>query len=194
MSEGMPPNSESEFISQSIKWIKTMRGTRAGRKHLIAPECEYIFSWSDGAMGKPGYVYQASNFLYGGHIWTDFYVSADGEKIHPRSIGNHVKKSRPNDDERRELKLDHIRGKQFRYIYPLSKSARRKLKQSTFDWNTEHPKDVDLEWKYKAWDKTKFVLTKTMPFQHNPNAIEYNEKSVNRGSQMGAATLADFME
>ena len=33
-------------------------------------------------VGKPGFVYQAANFLYGGFIWTQIYINNKGEKIH----------------------------------------------------------------------------------------------------------------
>ena len=79
MSDSMPRNSESSFISLCIKWIKTHK-----------PNCKYVFTWSDGIVGKVGYVYQASNFFYGGFIWTDVYVSDEGEKVHPRNISNFV--------------------------------------------------------------------------------------------------------
>ena len=38
-------------------------------------------------VGKAGYVYQASNFLYGGYSETDTYVTKDNERVHPRTIG-----------------------------------------------------------------------------------------------------------
>ena len=37
-------------------------------------------------MGKVGYVYQGSNFKYGGEYWTDVYMTKTGEKVHPRSM------------------------------------------------------------------------------------------------------------
>jgi len=69
-----PRNSESQMISQLKKWIKKNR-----------PNVLFLYTLADGIMGKCGYVYQASNFQYGGDYWTDSYISAKGEKIHPRS-------------------------------------------------------------------------------------------------------------
>jgi len=72
MDDSMPHNSESHMLSKVVKWMK-----------LNTPHARYLFTWSDGLVGKPGYVYQSSNFLYGGFIWTDTYVSESGEKITP---------------------------------------------------------------------------------------------------------------
>ena len=43
-------------------------------------------------MGKCGYVYQASNFLYGGQYFTQVY-EINGEKVHPRATKKLLKKS-----------------------------------------------------------------------------------------------------
>jgi len=52
-----------------------------------------LYTLADGIVGRIGYVYQASNFLYGGFFWTDVYMGADGEKIHPRSARNLCKEN-----------------------------------------------------------------------------------------------------
>ena len=70
MKEEMPKNSESQMISAVVKWMK-----------VNTPERQFLYTWSDGIMGKPGYVYQAANFLYGGFIWTQIYISEKNEKI-----------------------------------------------------------------------------------------------------------------
>ena len=74
MKEEMPKNSETQMISAVVKWMK-----------VNTPERQFLYTWADGIMGKPGYVYQAANFLYGGFIWTQIYISNKSEKIHPRS-------------------------------------------------------------------------------------------------------------
>ena len=73
MTDDMPKNSESQMLSLAIKWI---------RQHL---RIKFLFTWADGIVGKVGYVYQGSNFLFGGWNQTDTYVTDKGEKIHPRS-------------------------------------------------------------------------------------------------------------
>jgi len=131
----LPKNSESMFISSCLKAMKKYH-----------PEIKLIFTWADGMLGKPGYVYQSCNFLYGGFIWTDSYFF-NGEKIHPRATG--VIGGRPTGDKLKELGWEHFRGKQFRYIYFLCshKEQKQLLNESTVKWSTEYPKHKDLCWK-----------------------------------------------
>ena len=80
--DGLPRNSESYFMSRVFKLVKK-----------TYPEKKLIYTWADGIMGKPGYVYQAANFLYGGYIWTDTYMSPPsrgrGLKPHPYLASHH---------------------------------------------------------------------------------------------------------
>ena len=185
MDAKMPCNSESQMLSAVAGWIKQQ-----------CPEKQYLYTWADGIMGKPGYVYQASNFLYGGFIWTDIYISADGEKIHPRSTGTMLEenvefkmKRDPAFFAGREPRLfwltadylDHkdirkIAGKQFRYILPLNKKARRHLKKSKVSWGTNYPKDNDLVWRDKSILGTEIL--QDMPFI-NGDVTAFNSKNVN---------------
>ena len=146
MLDEMPKNSESQMISKVVKWIKNNLG--------IA----FLYTWADGIVGKPGYVYQAANFYYGGFIWTDIYITEDGEKIHPRSAKKLLKENAKflgkdrlfwlTPDFCKKVGIKRYRGKQFRYIYPLSKNAKKLLSESTVDWNISgFPKHADLIWK-----------------------------------------------
>ena len=186
MDESMPRNSESQMLSKTIEWMKKN-----------TPDRKYLYTWADGIMGKPGFVYQAANFLYGGFIWTQIYISDKGEKIHPRS-------SRRLCDENVQFKLerepdffvgkkgkriywltqdflDHkgiskIRGKQFRYILPLNKKARKLLKKSKVKWTLEYPKEKDL-----VWDKSSVNGRERLDkMPHiDGDMTEYNSKNVN---------------
>tara|TARA_B100000131_G_C17992533_1_gene563171 strand:+ start:51 stop:797 length:747 start_codon:yes stop_codon:yes gene_type:complete len=186
MKPEMPKNSESQMLSGVVKWMKEN-----------CPEKKFLYTWADGIMGKPGYVYQAANFLYGGFIWTQIYISDKGEKIHPRS-------SRRLCDENVQFKLerepnffegkkgeriywltqdflDHkgiskIYGKQFRYILPLNKKARKLLKKSKVEWNLNYPKNEDL-----VWDKSSTSGRKRLEgMPHiDSDVTEYNAKNVN---------------
>lgn len=131
----LPKNSESQFISSCLREF-----------HKYHPEIKLIFTWADGMLGKPGYVYQSCNFLYGGFIWTDSYFF-NGEKIHPRATG--IIGGRPTKEKLIELGWEHYRGKQFRYCYFLCshKEQKRLLKESTVEWTNEYPKQKDLCWK-----------------------------------------------
>ena len=175
----MPRNSESQLLSLSIKWLRENTAIK------------YLFTWADGIVGKPGYVYQAANFLYGGHSITDTYVTEKGEKVHPRTIQGILPNEeglkyghRPNFEQLKELKLSRVKGKQFRYIYPMSKKDRKYLKKSTVVWNLNHPKHSDLEWKIKTPGETEYVKTKTMPFNLSKET-EYNKGSRPKPNLMG---------
>lgn len=71
----LPKNSESRFISAAIRCLK-----------LVRPDLKVLFTWADAIWGKPGYIYQASNFLFGGEIGSEAYRSPKGERIHPRQL------------------------------------------------------------------------------------------------------------
>ena len=196
MKEEMPKNSESQMISAVVKWMK-----------VNTPERQFLYTWADGIMGKPGYVYQAANFLYGGFIWTQIYISDKGEKIHPRS-------ARKLCEENVQFKLERepdffvgkkgeriywltqdfldyknilkVHGKQFRYILPLNKKARKLLKKSNVEWNLNYPKGIDLIWNKSIKGGKKQL--EGMPYIDS-DMTEYNTKNVN--AHMG--TLESFL-
>ena len=175
MDESMKRNSETQMMSAAVSWLKKKE-----------PNLKYLFTWADGLVGKPGYVYQAFNFLYGGWTWTDTYVTEKGEKVHPRTIQGKLPNiqnfkygSRPNPKQLEELKLSRVKGKQFRYILPLNKKMRKFLKQSTVDWHLNYPKDKDLEWKIKKPGDKDYKHTTVMPFTLTKE-IEYNQHNVDR--------------
>lgn len=167
----MPRNSESQMISAIIKWMK-----------VNTPERLFLYTWADGIVGKVGYVYQSANFLYGGFIWTDVYIGPDGEKIHPRTAKALCKenaifagKSKVfwlTRDFMKVKGITRIRGKQFRYIFPLCSKARRLLEKSTVQWTLDYPKKEDLEWKRQTDDG--YVTEKDMP------AFDLTKVNVNR--------------
>ena len=182
MAEKMPTNSESVFLSRTIRWIKENTDKKL------------LFTWADGVLGKPGYVYQGSNFQYGGFIWTDLYLTADGEKIHPRTsqgITNRIQKKaegvsyghRPTRPQLKEFGWSHIRGKQFRYIYFLcdKRERRRLLGESTVVWNRKYPKHNALEWKIQNLDTGEWSFC-SQPY-YNPDATNVANKSVNSNIQ-----------
>ena len=137
-----PKNSESWFLSRTFKILA---------KHQ--PLTKLVFSWADGMWGKPGYIYQASNFLYGGFIWTDSYRMADGKRIHPLQIQSFLREQgiqitqrtlRPSLETMERIGWQQFRGKQFRYIRPLQPLD---FHASPFRWdNSGYPKNADCEW------------------------------------------------
>jgi hypothetical protein len=71
---------------------------------------------------------------------------------------------RENFDARKDLNLIRVWGKQFRFIYPLSKQSRKYLKNSTVEWNIDYPKDKDLIWDILRPGETDKEQTTIMPF------------------------------
>jgi|TARA_B100001964_G_scaffold242753_1_gene318513 hypothetical protein len=176
MLEEMPRNSESQMLSKVVRWMKENTKDKL-----------FLYTWADGIVGKPGYVYQSFNFLYGGYIWTDIYMSESGEKIHPRTSRKLCEENARMLNKEKvfwltydfmELKgIKRIKGKQFRYILPLSKKAKKLLKKSTVEWIRKYPKDVDLKWK-EMIGKGKYELTNKKP-EFNLDVIEHNMKNAN---------------
>lgn len=153
MTEEMPRNSESQMMKALVKWLK------CNHKGI-----KVLFTWADGMVGKPGYVYQASNFLYAGYVGGEFYMK-DGIKIHPRQTkslfgvdGDKRKTIRPTWEQMQENNIQHFRGKQFRYLYFLcdKRETKRLMNESEVDINRKYPKEVDLEWKLKI-DNRKWI-------------------------------------
>lgn len=154
MTDEMPRNSESQMLSQLMNWIK-----------LNIPEIKVIFTWADGMLGKCGYVYQASNFMYAGKIVTDIYLK-DGTKIHPRQtrvlfgLENDKRKTvRPTKEQMKRFDIQHFRGNQYKYVYFVCNKKLRKqlIKNCSYKLNYEYPKDNDLEWQKKDLDTGKWL-------------------------------------
>lgn len=112
----LPKNSESNFLSRVFQMIK-----------LDFPQIKIIYSWSDGIMGKPGFVYQATNFMYAGKITTDIYITKEGYMIHPRSAKKLLEANaffeRKNklfwltDTFCQKNGITRLKGYQFRYVF-----------------------------------------------------------------------------
>jgi len=185
MDDKMPRNSESQLLSLAIQWLRENA------------KVKYLFTWADGIVGKPGYVYQAANFLYGGFTITDTYVTEGGEKVHPRTLQGQLPNKeglkyghRPNPQQLKELKLSRVKGKQFRYIYPMSKKYRKQLKNSTVTWHMKYPKDTDLIWWIKTSEETSYRETRKIPFDLSKEIV-YNRKNISKYRSEG--NLNEFL-
>lgn len=75
----LPKNSESRFISAAMRLLKK-----------IKPELKLVFTWADAIWGKPGYIYQAANFLFGGSIGSEAYRTKEGARLHPRQLHKYL--------------------------------------------------------------------------------------------------------
>ena len=130
----MPRNSETQFLAMQTAFIKSR-----------LPTIKVLFSWADGLRGKPGYIYQAASWLYGGFITSEFYISGKGDVVHPRLlITRDGTRTRAHTEG---LGLTKLWGYQFRYCkFLCSKGAAKKLlKESQFTWNQKYPKAADCK-------------------------------------------------
>lgn len=165
--EELPKNTESHFISRAIKHLQ--------REH----DFDVLFTWADGMLGKPGTIYQASNFWYAGHIWTDTYLTDGGEKVHPRQT-NRIG-GRPSWQELQELNWSHYRGMQLRYIYFLNAEKQDALlDEAEVDMQRgDYPKESDLKWKVRTADGWEYC---PMP-DFDPEELTYNSDHEQRYQQ-----------
>lgn len=173
IADEMPKNTATQFISETIKWLK-----------INCPERKILFTWADGMLSKPGYVYQAANFYYGGYILTDTYLTNKGEKVHPRSTGKIG--GRPTRQLQTELGWSHWRGKQFRYAYFLcsKKDKKRLLLESKFNWvQNQYPKEKDLLWFVQTPEG--WVKADSMPYNKDIAIFSDNAMSVRRKAKQG---------
>ena len=172
LSDELPKNSESQMLKSVVSWIK-----------INCPNVKLLYTLADGIMGKAGYVYQASNFYYGGEYWTDSFITNTGEKVHPRTmktvLADNLKWLQDNDPNNEQLqereklfwptveyldsiKWSRVKGKMFRYFYPLSKKSNKLLNDSPVWERKNYPKDTDLAWKiqttegYQLCDRPEF--------------------------------------
>jgi len=111
-----PRNSESRAISYAFKYIKR-----------ACPSVAWIQSFADERCGRLGVVYQASNFLYCGSHWTEFYY-LDGEYYHPMLLTAHKKSGQRGETlKRNKERAIALKFRQFRYVYFLKKHWRKRL-------------------------------------------------------------------
>lgn len=156
MTEDMPRNSESQMLSQLVKWIR-----------VNIPELKILLTWADGMLGKVGYVYQASNFIYSGYSGGEMYMK-DGVKIHVRQMKSILIKEgekdsritvRPTLEQMRNYGIQHYKGRQYRYLMFLcnTKEKDRLLEECMIDLTLDRPKDNDLRWTMKDLDSGKWL-------------------------------------
>lgn len=141
MLDSEPRNGESRFLRLCREYIAEHEPGRV-----------VLFTWADGMRGKPGYVYQADNWLYGGFIRTEFYVTSGNEVVHPRQV---ITRCGHRDRSfTRSLGLRRVRGRQFRYVHFLCGHAgqKRLLRESTVRWHRAYPKVGDCVWTFEDVD------------------------------------------
>lgn len=136
-------NVETVLLSVSFKMIKS-----------LYPNVKIIQSFADGRLGC-GTIYKASNFKYYGYTESIFYENIEtGITYHDVPFHN---TKRPDGMIKLntmwvEGKLKAFKVKTYRYIYPLYKNQKIKLKEK------EYPKyDIGLEYLDDIGDKSKVI-------------------------------------
>lgn len=162
MTEEMPRNSESKMIHDCIKWIKANE-----------PEKKVLFTFADGMLGKCGYVYQASGFIYVGWVGGEMYLQ-NGVKIHVRKTKALFKTNaddkrltiRPTLEQMRTHNIEHYRGKQYRYIRFLcgKKEKKKLIKDCLVSLDNPRPKEKDLCWRKKDLITGKWIESDKPPY------------------------------
>jgi hypothetical protein len=170
----MPRNSESQFIRKNVEYIKV---------HF--PDVKLLFSWADGLRGKCGYVYQASNFYYGGRILSEFYATKQGEVVHPRFLITRF--GRRDTKFTFSLGLVKIKGYQFRYCRFICSHAERKrlLRESPYLWNKDYPKNDSLSWTIIAEEGSR--ESHQVPILKGPGQFRHSAYKQNNGGALYAA-------
>ncbi len=186
MDESMPHNSESHMLSKCLKYLK---------KNY--KQIKLLYTWSDGMLGKPGYIYQSANFLYGGFIWADSFFTERGERIHPRSCREMLKENAImagkeklfwfTKEYEKFKKIKRYKGMQFRYCYFLCSNKERKelLKESQFKWENKYPLKKDLKWKIRDGDKWIFGDAPVYIQTLNAREVSREKRLVSNGEGSG---------
>lgn len=133
----------SQVLTALIQWMK--KNT----------DCLFLYTLADGIESKCGYVYQAANFYYCGFFKTSVYLEVKtSKKIHPRAVRKLLEENANFEGVSRKHWLSHefcshkgiekINGRMFRYIYPLTKTAKHILKNYPQYQASNYPKNNQL--------------------------------------------------
>ena len=107
LSDEMPRNSESMALAAMIKYLKKFTSIK------------YLISYSDGSVGNCGVIYKAANFHYDGAIKADFYILADGSRVHPVSMWHRHGTRKKEILENIYPGIIKAKGVQHRFIYKV---------------------------------------------------------------------------
>jgi len=121
LSDELPKNSESQTISKLLSYMKQNY-----------PKIKFIITYADGSAGNKGIIYQATNAIRLKPIMCDFYLLADGERVHPVSMWHRHKSRAWKLMQELYPGIKHIKGSkknpiyQYRYLYILNHAMRKK--------------------------------------------------------------------
>jgi len=144
-----PRNSESQAISLCLSWVKQFT------------DLEYILSFSDGKQGNVGYIYQATNWKYLGHLLSDSFYDLDGDIVHNVTVWHRYKQKHTDRDIKTtdEILCDNfnnvskITSKQHIYVMPLKKKVKFLLEEKQYP-----KKDTEITIIERKWIKKDGVV------------------------------------
>ena len=121
LSDELPKNSESQVIGLLLSYLKQ-----------VYPKIKFVVTYADGSVGNKGIIYQATNAIKLDKIPCDFYILSTGERVHPVSMWHRHKTRAKAFLEKEYPGIRHIKGTEFqyRYLYILSRSMRKKYQES----------------------------------------------------------------
>jgi hypothetical protein len=119
LSDAAPRNSESRALSYAFTYLRRAR-----------PRLAWVQSFADERCGKYGVVYQAANFVYCGSHMGVFY-EIDGQMVHSVHFtvknGRRIRSPKTQWAKANAHRAIKRRLRQFRYIYFLKPSFRKRL-------------------------------------------------------------------
>ena len=119
LSDDLPKFSETKIISMLICLIRNRW-----------PDIHYLITYADGGMGKTGTIYRASNAIQAGKKKVDFYLLANGDRVHPVSMYHRHGTRAQAALEAIYPDIKHVTdGWQYRFCYPLTRQARKTIKE-----------------------------------------------------------------
>lgn len=126
----MPHNSESWFISRSLKLLK-----------INKPDLWGILSFADQTQGHVGTIYQACNAIYTGTSnKATFYIDIDGRLRHPRQNGINITSSKARQlgwiPTKREGKHRYL------FLTPTDKRELRDMEEKLLLESLPYPKQI----------------------------------------------------
>ena len=108
LSDKMPKFSETITLSLLHKFLKIRY------KHLKA-----IISYCDTSVGNKGTIYKAANYKLIDKIKADFYITKQGERIHPVTMWHRHKTRKWDFIKKKYPNIKKAKGYQLKFIYYL---------------------------------------------------------------------------
>ena len=118
LSNELPKYSESQVISLLLSYIKQ-----------VYPKIKFIITYADESVGNTGVIYKATNAIYLGYIYVDFYKLPNGERVHPVTMWHRHGTRAWKTMQSLYPGIKHIKNshKQYRFLYVLNKKYAKEV-------------------------------------------------------------------